>query len=267
VSLPRVILSQIHSQDIQVLGKGELFVAEVLRMFKSAGIQAVGFEYSVGKQKFDCDVAVCWGDQIFIFECKNYGLPTGRASDDFYFMKKLEEAADQVRRIGRQFAEDPNILKEHLGAFAHWSKTHLVVLNAMPLSVAGEIDGVYFYDASALGKLLREKQISIQIDPSGSMGNPMAVATLALWQGNAPQAADLLAQLNDPIQLKLVQRKLTTDWHYVRLSPKLLAGVPFVKNQTVTPEEMLEALGHTSESAATIMNTVKQRMEKNGRSE
>jgi hypothetical protein len=72
----------------------------------------------------------------------------------------------------------------------------------------------------------------------------------------------LFAQLEDPIQLKLVQRKLTLDWHYLRLSPKLLAAVPFIKSGTLTPEEMLEALGHSSESANAILTTVKQKMKK-----
>jgi hypothetical protein len=264
VSLPKVILSQFNSQGIQVLGKGELFEDEVRRMFHAAKIQAVGFKYWVGDQEFDCDAAVLWNDQLFIFECKNYGLPTGRASDDFYFIKKLEEAGDQLRRIGRQLAEDPSILKKQLGASAHWSGTHLVVLNAMPVCSAGEINGVYFYDASALGKLLREKQISILIDPSGSQGDTKSVATLALWDGNVPQAKDLLKQLNDPIQLKLVQGKLTTDWTYVRLSSQLLIGIPFVKSEPITPEEMLEALGHTSDSATSILKDVKNRMERNG---
>ena len=262
VSLPRVILSQIHHQEIQVKGKGELFEAEVLRMFKAAKIQAVGFKYKLGDQKFDCDAAVLWDEQLFIFECKNYSLPTGRASEDFYFIKKLDAAATQVRRIGQQLTDDPSILKKHLGEKAHWSKVHLVVLNAMPISVADEKSGIYFYDASALGKLLREREISILIDPSGSLGETTVVATHTLWKGDILKAEDLLAQLKDPIQLKLVQRKLAKDWHYLRLSAKLVAAIPFIKSGTLTPEEMLEALGHSAESAKKILTTVKQEMKK-----
>jgi hypothetical protein len=262
VSLPRVILSQIHHQEIQVKGKGELFEAEVLRMFKSAKIKAVGFKYKVGEETFDCDAAVLWDGQLFIFECKNYSLPVGRASDDFYFLKKLDAATEQVIRIGQQLTDDPNILRKHLGKDAKWSKVHLVILNAMPVSIAGEINGVHFYDASALGKLLREKEISILVDPSGSFGETTVVATHTLWEGDAPKAADLLAQLKDPIQLKLIQHKLTLDWHYLPLSPNLLAAVPFIKSGTLTPEEMLEALGHTAESANAVLTTVKQKMKK-----
>jgi hypothetical protein len=262
VSLPRVILSQIHHQEIQVEGKGELFEAEVLRMFKNAKVKAVGFKYKVGKTTFDCDAAVLWDDQLFIFECKNYGLPVGRASDDFFFVKKLEAAAGQVRRISQQLTDDPSILQKHLGKDAFWNKMHLVVLNAMPVSMAGEDNGVYFYDASALGKFLREKEISILVDPSGSLGETTVVASHTLWKGEAPAAADLLAQLADPIQLKLVRRKLTQDWHYVRLSPTLLAAMPFIKSGTLTPEEMLEALGHSKKSAEAVLKDVKQKMKK-----
>lgn len=264
VSLPRVILSQIHHQEIQVKGKGELFEAEVLRMFKRAGIKAVGFKYKVGDEIFDCDAAVLWDDQLFIFECKNYSLPVGRASDDFFFVKKLEAAASQVRRIAQQFTDDPSLLRRHLGKNASWTKVHLVVLNAMPVSMASEESGVYFYDASALGKFLREKTINILVDPSGSFGETTVVATHTLWTGNTPTAEDLLAQLNDPIQLKLVQRNLTQDWHYVRLSPTLLLAVPFIRSGILTPEEMLETLGHSKESAESILKSVKKKMKKSG---
>jgi hypothetical protein len=43
VSLPKVILSQFSRQDIQVYGKGEIFEAEVQRMFKEAKIPVAGF--------------------------------------------------------------------------------------------------------------------------------------------------------------------------------------------------------------------------------
>jgi hypothetical protein len=42
VSLPKVILSQFSRQDIQVYGKGEIFEAEVQRMFKEAKIPVAG---------------------------------------------------------------------------------------------------------------------------------------------------------------------------------------------------------------------------------
>jgi hypothetical protein len=256
VSLPKVILSQFSSQGIQVYGKGEIFEGEVRRMFKAAKIPVAGFKYSISKQQFDCDAAVLWDGQLFIFECKNYGLPTGRASDDYYFMKKLQDAAEQLQRIGNQLTENPHILKQHLGKSAHWDAVHLVLLSAMPLSIAGQVDGVYYYDASALGKLLRERDISILISPSGSQGETRRVATFALWKGDTPKASDLLQQLEDPIQLKLVQGKLTKEWKYAGLSPRLAMGVPFVKSETITPEEMLKILGHTAESAKEVLRNV-----------
>jgi len=50
------------------------------------------------------------------------------------------------------------------------------------MSMAGKIDGVFFYDASALGKLLREREINILIDPSGSQGETQRFPTLSLWK-------------------------------------------------------------------------------------
>jgi hypothetical protein len=132
ISFPQVIFSQLSSQGIQVYGKGELFEEDVIRMFRDTGVQVAGFKYWVGEQEFDCDAAVLWDEILFIFECKNYSLPSGRASDDFFFMKKLDEAVEQVKRIDRQLRDDPSILLKHLGANAKWTAVHLVVLNAIP---------------------------------------------------------------------------------------------------------------------------------------
>jgi hypothetical protein len=254
VSLPKVILSQFSSQEIQVYGKGEIFEAEVHRMFKEAKIPVAGFKYKLDGYQFDCDAAVLWDNQLFLFECKNFSLPTGRASDDYFFMKKLEEAEEQIRRIGEQLTENPDILRQYFGKESHWEAVHLVLLNAMPLAIAGQVDGIYYYDASALGKFLREREISILIDPSGSQGGaPERVATYCLWDGETPSASDFLRQLYDPIQLKLVQGKLAPEWNLKRLSPQLVAAVPFVKSETITPEEMLEVLGHTPESVKSVL--------------
>ncbi len=257
VSLPKVILSQFSSQEIQVYGKGEIFEAEVRRMFKEAKIPVAGFKYKLDGQQFDCDAAVLWDDQLFLFECKNFSLPTGRASDDYFFMKKLEEAEDQIRRIGKQLTENPHILRQYFGKEAHWETVHLVLLNAMPLAIAGKVDGVYYYDASALGKFLREREISILVEPSASQqGAPERVATYRLWDGETPSTSDLIRQLDDPIQLKLVQGKLAPDWSVKRLSAQLVAAVPFVKSETITPEEMLQLLGHTPESVKSVLNEI-----------
>jgi hypothetical protein len=37
------------------------------------------------------------------------------------------------------------------------------------------------------------------------------------------------------------------------LSTQLVADVPFVKSETITPEEMLEVSGHTPESAKSVL--------------
>jgi hypothetical protein len=79
------------------------------------------------------------------------------------------------------------------------------------------------------------------------------VATYCLWDGETPSPSDLLRQLNDPIQLKLVQGKLSPEWSVKRLSSQLVVAVPFVKSETITPEEMLEILGHTPESVKSVL--------------
>lgn len=268
VSLPHIIFSQFSSQGIQVYGKGKLFEEEVRQMFREAKVRVAGFKYWVGEQEFDCDAAVLWGDRLFIFECKNYSLPTGRASDDFYFIKKLEDAADQVKRIGKQLMDDPSILHKELGAHAQWKEVHLIVLNAMPVSFAPAINGVYFYDASALGKFLREKEISILIDPASQAisGQSKRIATMSLWRGDTPEAEDLIHQLEDPIQLKLVKGKLIQDWRHFQLSHELIAVLPQLKSEPITPEEMLEAMGHTPASVAAVMDAVAGQLNKDTRS-
>lgn len=238
VSLPHVIASQLSSQKLQV-DKGKEFERYVRQTLRDAGFNAVGFKYKVDEVEYDCDAAFVWDDHLFVLECKNYGLPMGGPSDEFFFEKKLAEAADQVTRIAEQLDADPSILHEHLGSGVTWKVAHRVVLNAFPISLPTSDGDPYFYDSSALGRFFENGQISLVIDstPSSGVQEQVKVPVASLWGGSKPDVSDFIAQMRHPIQIRSIEGSLRVRWQISVLSSNLRVAIPRVRTVTVTPDD------------------------------
>jgi hypothetical protein len=237
VSLPHVIASQLASQGLQV-DKGKEFEKSVRKTLQEAGLHAVGFKYEVDDISYDCDAAFVWDDQLFVLECKNYSLPMGGPSDEYFFQKKLAEAASQVMRIAKQLEDDPPLVQKHLGSGASWKAVHPVVLNAFPVSLPSE-GNPYFYDSSALGRFFENGQIGFIIDspPSSAVKMQMKLPVVSLWAGNKPNASDLIAQMKHPVQISAIEGSLRARWHVSHASSTLRVAMPTIRTVTVAPDD------------------------------
>ena len=206
VNVALIIASQLGSQELNIDSKGEDFEKGVLKMFKDAGIPAATFKFTLRDTQYQCDVAVLWDGHLFIFECKNYGLPGVDPSDRFFFWKKQAEAMRQVERIAADLDANPVIVKEHFGAEATWSAVHPVVLNASFISFFKSPSGTFFYDGSALGRFLKEGTLNqVWRDPPSQGGGVRSFVVKRLWSGKRPKATDLLRAMKRPAQMMLEQ--------------------------------------------------------------
>lgn len=61
-----------------------------------------------------------------------------------------------MERIANDLAKHPGIVRKHFGPKASWKTVHPIVLNASFLWLPKSRRGTYFYDASALGRFLKE---------------------------------------------------------------------------------------------------------------
>ena len=209
INLPLVLASQFGSLKYSLDEKGKTFEKSVLADFKDAGIPADSFKFKLGGIEYDCDVAVLWDRQLIVFECKNYSLPNDDPEERFYFWQKQSAAMEQVQRIARDLADNPEIVRRHLGKDAEWDHVHAVVLNAMPFSIRRSPTGVYFYDASALGRFLREGALNKIVSVPRADDEPFDVSyqIKRLWRGDQPTASDLLKEMEYPSQIAMEEDK------------------------------------------------------------
>ncbi len=208
IDVALIISSQIGSQKLNVDSKGKAFEKAVLKIFADAGLIARTFKFSIGSTQYDCDVAVLWDGHLFIFECKNYGLPTDDPADRLFFCNRQAEAMQQVERIAKDLGEHPEIVRQHFGDDASWDKIHAVVLNASFLSFSKSRKGTFFYDVSALGRFLKEGTLNeIHSVPVDGKRVDVSVEVKRLWKGARPTPLDLLREMKQPSQVTMEQDK------------------------------------------------------------
>lgn len=216
IDVAMIISSQIGSQKLNVDSKGKTFEKAVLKMFVEAGLTATSFKFTIGNTQYDCDVAVLWDNHLFVFECKNYGLPTDDPADRLFFWNRQVEAMQQIERIAEDLTKHPEIVQQHFGAKATWKHIHAVVLNASFLSFPKSRKGTFFYDASALGRFLKEGTLNeIHSVPAEGKRVYVSMEIKRLWKGDHPTPRDLLREMEHPSQV-------TMEWDNYYIARKLL---------------------------------------------
>ena len=232
-------------------GKGKAFEQKMLSLCKDAGLKAHGFAYSLAGVDYDCDLSVLIDDVLFVFECKNYALAFNHVPSLYYFGKHLRVFADQVRRIASDLNDHPEIVRLHFGADATWKQVVPVVLQAMPWS-QGVVDGVFYYDASALRKLLEDGAVRVVV--SARVGNATILRRhcYPTRKGPTPNASELLAELHAPAQ----QRLYKTGWQIktvtVPISDSMVLTIPEWQYTPPSLEAKLIALGSSAREAASV---------------
>jgi hypothetical protein len=227
-ALHEALTSRLNSLLVQITTKGPNFEEEVRQQFQALGGTVKRIEYSNFEGKFECDSAVLWNRDLFLIESKGYILPQPSGSDLYFFRRKQEEAADQIRRIARHLADDLTILERAYGHPLELARTTLCVMNLAPFCRPGKDHDVKFYDWGALSKF-GEGEVRAVLNQG--LGTETATQTSAplikLWEGKEPTPDDLLAQMNAPLQYTVESRKWRIRDRSIALSPDLVIQSPF----------------------------------------
>jgi hypothetical protein len=232
--------------------KGKNFELAALFEFRDAGILADSISYNLDGVQYDCDVVAVHEDALIVIECKNRSLPLGHVPGIYYFIQQLRDAAKQVVRIAEQLNANPSIVRDRLGPNVRWNRTVPIVLNAMPWSM-GRLDGAFVYDYSALGNLFGRGYVEVGMM---SIRDGSRTRRFALRKGPVPTVGELLAELSNPIQNKIV----FGEWRWTRSQQDLSGSVSFACAEWLRVAEPLEAklvrLGESKEVARRIVGAM-----------
>jgi hypothetical protein len=202
----RVVLSIIANLGEPLARKGKAFEADILSFLKKKRLQAGAFKVKRDGEEYEYDVVLCWGDYVFIFECKNHSLSNHHPIQAYYFDLEMRSNAKQVLRLAEALRRYPDILNQKMQVDVTTKTIVPCVLNALPFSRPGPIDGVYFTDASVLKRFFQDRYFHVntpyRIDENVQILHRTALHSL--WAGDQPTAADYLEQLQDPFQVNLM---------------------------------------------------------------
>jgi len=202
----RVVLSIIAQLGEPLARKGKAFEADILSFLKEKGLQAKTFKVKRDGEEYEYDVILCWGDYIFIFECKNHSLSNHHPIQAYYFELEMRSSAKQVMRLAEALRRYPDILSQKMQVDVTTKTIVPCVLNALPFSLPSPIDDVYFTDASVLKRFFQERYFHInrpyRIDDNVQLLHRTALHSL--WAGDQPTSEDYLKQLREPFQVKLM---------------------------------------------------------------
>lgn len=201
------ILSNISKND-PLQRKGKAFENDILSFLKAKKLRVKTFKVKRDGEQYEYDIVLDWGKYVFIFECKNHSLSNNPVKE-YYFDLGIRSDVKQVIRLARALQRYPDILFEQFGADVTMKTIVPCILNSMPYSQSGQIDGVYVTDASVLKRFFQKRYFNIKKPVQINKNDRMIFQSpiYSFWESDQPSPEDLLKQLEKPFQLELIRKK------------------------------------------------------------
>lgn len=223
--------------------KGKSFERRVVDLLKGQGLKVATLKTSRGGEEYDYDAMLLWDGHLFLFECKNRSLPYDKAVRVRNFVRETRKQVRQVTRLRDALDVWPDLVQQAFGEPLGDRKVVPVLLNNLPYARFGDTDGVYFYDFQALSRFFHSRALSFEMSAGGRRDTRTKIDAVRLWRGDTPTAADLLAQLENPIQLRITHN-LTRGSHFnFQLDAHTIASEPRLFREDLTPENIGIAAG------------------------
>lgn len=211
-----IVLSAIADAGAQIEIKGTEFEKTIRKVVSGPGREVSAFKTKRGKEEYDYDALLVWGDFCFLFECKNRSLSGGILQYVYRSNDEYLGHAKQVRRLVDGLMKHPDMLSENFPA-ARGKLLVPCVISALPYSVPGGVEGVLFADYSMLKRFFISPVIGEVCARPGEKPQRQAEGEIfRLWVADEPTPFDLIRQLTYPFQFML-----TKD--HTRLSPTITA--------------------------------------------
>ena len=186
-----MVLSQLSKLGIRFDEKGTVLEDRLNRLLNSHQIRS-GSYHRKGRNELEIDQLALWEDTLLVFECKFYGLPSENARHQFDFCRNQVDAAEQLLGKVEAIAKNRSIVEMAIGSDVEWRNVVPVVLNGMPFSLPGMVNGVYYGDYSSLERFfVSGKLLPLMPESNGTPDFSESDEPVDLWAGTKPVLSDL----------------------------------------------------------------------------
>jgi hypothetical protein len=241
----RVTLSAIGKEERQLGRKGKAFETAMRRFLERQGLKPRSFKFKRDGEEFEYDVVVPWDDYVFVLECKNRALSGHNPLAAYYFALEIESGVRQVKRLADALTNHADAVLERSGIDMAGKTVVPCLVNSLPYALSGEQEKVYVTDASGLRRFFEKRDFHVvRAHNLGAKGKVLhRTGMKRLWKGEAPAAADLMAYLKDPFQLRLMAAHLRKEGHVFGLGERTVVGVADVFHDEMSPKSTAKVFG------------------------
>ncbi len=253
----RLVLSTLANKELVIKGKGEAFEAQFRKDLKEQGLSVYHFEAARPGGPYEYDAVVPWGNYLFVFECKNRSLSSSNPIASYNLLRSTVGHVEQVQRLIEALRDYPDILTEFVAEDCTNLTIVPVVMSAMPFSMKGDFEGIYFADGASTGRFFQERNMHIsRVHQVGDSKVMHRVPTHSQWTGETPSAEDFMRHLEDPLPLKIMMAHLTVQPSVLQIGPTLFAATQMPRRGEMTMASLAALAGLTEAEIAAEMDRV-----------
>lgn len=241
-----LVLSTLANKDLVIRGKGEAFETQFREDLKRQGLSVYHFEANRPDGPYEFDAVVPWGDYLFVFECKNRSLSGSNPIASYNLLRSTAAHGEQIQRLVGALRKYPNILTEFITEDCTKLILVPVVMSAMPFSLKGDIDGIYFADAAATGRFFQERYM--HISRAYQLGDTKVLHRVPIhsqWTAEVPSADDFMRHLEDPLPLRIMTAHISLKALNFRIGPTLYMATRAPHRDEMTIDSMAALGGMT----------------------
>ena len=262
------ILSNISTRSEQLSRKGKAFEHFIREGLRKRDMNVFAFSASRNGKQYEYDAIVPWQEYMFVFECKNRSLSGNDPVQAYYFDLDVFSQASQARRLADSLEMYPDIIEMNMGKKYVGKKIIPCVLHSLPYSRVGDLQGVFFLDASSLFRFFDDPYFRIKTHHRiGKKTLVHRIVLQKLWQGERPTPDDFFEQLQNPTQLNIsikhleykpVQFAISQDEMVIahELERREMSADSICKALDVDPDVVREEIDSVSLNAKKIRTAV-----------
>jgi hypothetical protein len=218
-SISNIILSKFSSKNADITKKGYGFEKDIIQLLNENKLENKSFKFKRGKEEYEYDAIFLLDDKAFILECKNTNLSGGSVTRAYQKELFVNETINQVKRLINGLISYPEVFSEHFGKDINGYELIPVIMNNLPFSIPGEINGVYVTDSSAFGRFIRSRYINSSVlSHQGVFKMTDNKPVFSMWEGDILKASDILNHFNNPVQLQDFLKYQKTGEYELRIN-------------------------------------------------
>ncbi|MBJ8403892.1 hypothetical protein I6M91_06215 [Citrobacter cronae] len=201
--ISNIILSKFSSKQADLSKKGYGFESDMIGILNKYELVNSHFKFKRGLEQYEYDAVFLLDDKAFILECKNTTLSGGSLTRAFQKKEFIAEAVAQVKRLVDGLASNPEVFEEQFGKNIDDYELVPVIMNNLPFSMPGKIDGVYVTDSSSFSRLIKSRYIDLGIishSETYQISNQKHV--ISMWESDTLTADDIIRHFENPVQVR-----------------------------------------------------------------